>query len=521
MSSFYRKTGKNGTVYLYESIARYDPIKKRNNPIRVYIGIEDPVTKKVTNPRKDAWKAQITKIEGVSCAIEQIDEKISLSKNLENSGFEKSDVDTMIAISAYILAADGPIDNFKYFANSHNKFDNFALSSPRISEFVSRIGKNQLARSKFIKAHAKEHAIGGNVYLDVTSISSYSNNLSHVEMGYNRDKENLPQINLSMLISRESNMVIGYKKYQGSISDVATIKDFITTAKNELELNVDLTKLVMDRGFNSQKNLQDLNAENYNYIIPMSNTLVLSKRLISENFIELATKTQAFTTESAFVTSIYKKENIGKRDCHCHIFMNAQSKATRSHNHGRILQTISEKTLDLSFESEENAFKYIANIHSRTYAKLYDTIKLRDGFQIVLNEERSHNYCMSFGVIILIATDLNLSSREVYLQYIERDKVEKFFDSLKNEQHLSRTRVHSDEALEGRIFIHMLALNMWGYINKCMNKLNDKDKLSTRNIFDELSEITKTSYEKGKSELNLISKKQREIFKKLELNLPT
>ncbi len=36
------------------------------------------------------------------------------------------------------------------------------------------------------------------VAYDVTSVSSYSKNITELEWGYNRDKEKLPQINIGM-----------------------------------------------------------------------------------------------------------------------------------------------------------------------------------------------------------------------------------------------------------------------------------------------------------------------------------
>ena len=44
MSSIVKYTRKNGLTVAYESIARWDPVKKRNRPIRKYLGTVDPLT---------------------------------------------------------------------------------------------------------------------------------------------------------------------------------------------------------------------------------------------------------------------------------------------------------------------------------------------------------------------------------------------------------------------------------------------------------------------------------------------
>lgn len=54
------------------------------------------------------------------------------------------------------------------------------------------------------------------VAYDVTSISSYSKNISELEWGYNRDKERLPQINMGMYYGEESRLPLYYRIYPGS-----------------------------------------------------------------------------------------------------------------------------------------------------------------------------------------------------------------------------------------------------------------------------------------------------------------
>lgn len=44
MSTIVRYRKANGTIALYESTSRYDPVSKQSRPIRKYLGIEDPET---------------------------------------------------------------------------------------------------------------------------------------------------------------------------------------------------------------------------------------------------------------------------------------------------------------------------------------------------------------------------------------------------------------------------------------------------------------------------------------------
>ncbi len=52
--------------------------------------------------------------------------------------------------------------------------------------------------------------------------------------------------------------------------------------------------------------------------------------------------------------------------------------------------------------------------------------------------------------------------------YRNKDVVEKSFDNLKNDLDLHRLRIHSDAAMEGRIFIGFISLILMSYIREKM-----------------------------------------------------
>ena len=83
---------------------------------------------------------------------------------------------------------------------------------------------------------------------DVTSISSYSKQISELEWGYNRDKEKLPQINMGMYYGESSRFPLYYRIYPGSISDKTHLK-YMT--ENQSFTESGKIRYVMDRGFNA------------------------------------------------------------------------------------------------------------------------------------------------------------------------------------------------------------------------------------------------------------------------------
>ena len=77
-----------------------------------------------------------------------------------------------------------------------------------------------------------------------------------MEWGYNRDHEQLPQINLCLLMGARSRLPIYQTITSGSLKDVSTLKT--TLAKMDAVTSGKPLLLVMDKGFFSAKNINDL-----------------------------------------------------------------------------------------------------------------------------------------------------------------------------------------------------------------------------------------------------------------------
>jgi len=118
------------------------------------------------------------------------------------------------------------------------------------------------------------------VMFDITSISSYGTRNDFLERGYNRDKEDLEQVNLGLVSKKTASNVglpLAYRVYPGSITDVITLKNMTDVIK-QYGLNLDI--LVMDKGFYSQENIKDMHSKGLKYLIPMSFSTKLSKEIL-------------------------------------------------------------------------------------------------------------------------------------------------------------------------------------------------------------------------------------------------
>ncbi len=146
-----------------------------------------------------------------------------------------------------------------------------ALSSKTLSILTQRLGLMERERRQFTRkwiaryGHSSQAAV-----FDITSLSSYSELSDFVEWGYNRDGENLPQINLGMIYAEDCRLPLHYQIYPGGIRDVSTLKNMV----RHLKLS-DLKQMIFmpDRGFYSGQNVSDMKEAELVFVIPMPRTL--------------------------------------------------------------------------------------------------------------------------------------------------------------------------------------------------------------------------------------------------------
>ena len=132
----------------------------------------------------------------------------------------------------------------------------------------------------FFQLWAGEHAEKGSQLFDLTSVSTYGKRNPYAEYGYNRDRENLEQINLALLTSCGSGLPMWYQVLPGSMSDKVILDQVLSMMK---KMEVPRFTFVGDRGFYSDYNLELLSREGYKFTIPVPSNVAWQKKLIAEH----------------------------------------------------------------------------------------------------------------------------------------------------------------------------------------------------------------------------------------------
>lgn len=175
----------------------------------------------------------------------------------------------ILSVAYYLILEDkNPLSRFPKWAATHKHPHGENISSQRSSNLFANISTD--GRERFFYKQGKRRAEKEFWAYDTTSISSYSKCLTQVKFGVNKDHDPLPQINLAMLFGETSGLPFYYRKLAGNITDVKTVKCLL---KDMDDYGFEKVKLVMDRGFYSEANVNFLYKDHRKFLMATKTSL--------------------------------------------------------------------------------------------------------------------------------------------------------------------------------------------------------------------------------------------------------
>ncbi len=131
------------------------------------------------------------------------------------------------------------------------------------------------AVAKFFRLQGKRRIEQEYWAYDSTSISSYSDTLKQIQYGNNKEHDRLAQLNLLLVFGEASGLPFYDRKLAGNIPDVTTVKTLLA----DLDvLDLGKIKLVMDRGFYSEANINGLYKEHLKFLVGVRLSLTFVRK---------------------------------------------------------------------------------------------------------------------------------------------------------------------------------------------------------------------------------------------------
>jgi len=528
----YQINKKTGVTYVYESISFWDKIKQQSRAKRKCIGRIDPETKEVVPTQKRealpdrARKSKrgpvpITRTTrsfyGATYLFDRIGGDTGVREDLKTC-FPES-YRQILSIAYYLILEDrNPLSRFPRWAAIHHHPHGDVIPSQRSSELFASITEE--ARQRFFQLQGKRRVEKEYLAYDSTSISSYSQCLRQVRYGKNKDHEHLEQLNLSLLFGQQSRLPFYYRKLSGNIPDVKTLRKLL------LDMNIlgyEKIKVVLDRGFFSTANINDL----YKHHVKLLIAAKLPLKLVEKHLDPVREKMRSFTHYSqayqlyAYSLPItwdyvqdrpYKGDTIEEdRRMYLHLYYSPE----------RALEDEKAFTNRLVSLKEELESGDRHPDHEKLYAKYFEVKSTPSrGTKALAREDALAEAKRNYGYFALLSNEIKDASEALEI-YRNKDLVEKAFENLKERLNLRRVAVSSEQSLDGKLFVQFIALIFLSHITKKMQENKLFKDYTLQEILDELDVIECFEAPGQKRQLGEITKRQLDLYSKLGVTPPS
>lgn len=350
------------------------------------------------------------------------------------------------------------------------------ISEAEISAILKKISSSDILQ--FLGLWSKGVNPKELLNLDITSTSSYSQGIEDVVFGYNRDSENLPQINLLLVSSQRSGLPVWFEQLPGAIIDSTALQD---TLKLMSQSKCPCKNYVMDRGFATHANIDYMLKNHIKFTMGIPLHLfpeylqecqeAQQKHLFCDPQSTLSLFEEFNTLQTQAVTLTKK---IAGHRVYCHLF------------YTDTYHSMANETLmsDLLIVKEKLQTKQMLNKEEKFLAQQCFTVKETPvrGIQVIANLEKiAELRDNSSGFFVVLSSQFK-DPNDALNSYKLRDHVEKGFDDLKNEEDAYRLRVHSAHAMRSRLFLQFIAQILRSYIlRKLQNATKKPHKIKCLN----------------------------------------
>lgn len=515
----YQHNKKTGAIYAYSVQSYWDKEKKAPRNKQLYLGKLNPDTGEIipSTRRKPRQKEVPSSGEAATAVARVAGPYLLLQKIAEDTGLSvilKKCFPLLhqqiLSLVFFIVQKGLPLSRSETWSASHLHPFEEPIASQRISELLRSLTEGD--RQRFLSLWLQKITEDDYLCYDITSISSYAQSNEFVRYGYNRDDERLPQINMAMLFGQKSKLPAYYRRIQGNISDVATLK---TTVKSLDFLGVSHIHFVLDRGFYSQGNIDALLACRHHFTIAVPAGRKWVEEMIEEHVESVASPSnyrEVGENEALYMsTKLYKWGEEGRRT-YVHLYYNA-SRAGEEYDRFTFRLLRIKRDLELGKISESDRERY-----SR-YFIIKDTPKR--GRSVTFNDGEIQKYRNRYAGFFCILSSRIKDPVEALRVYRTKEVVENSFDDLKNQLDMKRLRVHDSGAMDTRLFLQFLALIFICHIRNTCNGNDELKNFTVREIMETLESLVRIKYAgRYGAFYTEIGPKQRKILAAFGVSIP-
>ena len=458
----------HGRYYLYEVTSKWNPEKKRSMKITGKLLGTITETDGFVESEKERLRKQQLIVEsiqikeyGITSAINALfGDTINALKQHFPDSWQR-----ILCLAYGRLIYRSPLKNMAFhYSNSYlsEQYCGIDLSSKSLSYFLRALGED---RQKIVEFCRSFRVSEDCILFDGTDILSHSEQMELPKFSRSKLGTYDDMMNLMCIFSVKLQEPVYYRLLPGNIKDVSAFKLCLQ------ESGVKDAIIIMDKGFASQGNIEELENNELKFIIPLHR----NNGLISYEKIQGGDKSLFdgyFKYEGRYIwyytVSVDEKKSVI-------VFLDDE---LRSREQKDYLDRIEKKLVDYSIDK----------FHEKQYR---------------------------FGTLAIIQNTGKVPA-DVFADYKTRGDVETMIDALKNIVEADRTYMQNEQALEGWMFINMIALKWYYTLLNLLKKNKLNKKYSPMDFLLFLSEIKKIKINSQWYDAEII-KNTRDLLKSLNI----
>jgi hypothetical protein len=384
-----------------------------------------------------------------------------------------------------------------------NTLSEMPLDSQMASQLFASITHDE--RMSFFKSWIAIQKPEEYLAYDVTSFSTYAKNILDSEVGYNRDGERLPQINMGCFVSETTGLPIFYVTYPGSIVDTSHLP-YMMAYNDELGITNNLG-FVLDRGFCCTNNVQYLMNGGYKFILGVTKfhkatrmAIDFARPCLSKAQNRIESGTYGLSSSGCYYGA----------DTTMHVYLSNELADSQMDSMFNTLETDEILLLQKRTLTKEEVNKYLD--------RFIITLANDGTFTFERDFEKINELSKNFGYFCLL-TNTQLDTSEALAKYRRKIVIENSFDEIKNYTEMKRLRTHKTETTDGKLFCAFLSLitvsDLWAKLTEPMKRMS----LSKEALIREMNKITIGVNDNIPRLLNPFTKRQRTLLKELGLSI--
>jgi len=457
-----------GNYYLYEVTSKWCPEKKR--PVKITGKILGKITE--TEGFVESDKARLRKQQlrieriqvkeyGITAAIDTLfGDTVNALKTHFPDSWQR-----LISLAYGRLVYQSPLKNMAFHhSNSYlsEQYSGVDLSAKSLSYFLRELGEDRKRIVDFCRSFKINEDC---ILFDGTDIFSYSEEMDLPKFSRSKQGTYGDMINLMCIFSVKSQAPVYYRLLPGNIKDVSAFKLCLK------ESGIKDAIVVMDKGFSSKSNIETLENSGLKFIVPLHR----NNSLINYEILESGDKRLFdgyFEYEERFIwhytVPVDNKKSIT-------VFLDDELRTREQRDY---LKRVTNEVLDYSMD------------------KFHDKQYQLGTFAVIENTGKSPS--------------------DIYADYKTRGNVETMIDTLKNIVEADRTYMQNEQALEGWMFINLIALKWYYSLLNLIKKHELNKKYSPIDFLRFLAEMKKVKINNQWYDAE-ITKKNKDILQKIKI----